>query len=291
VVLSYWFAIVVLKGLSALPLKMGYRCGAMVGRLTFHLSPRRRHVAQKNIQACFPQITESDQKDLVKQVFVESGVGLVESSWVWFKQSSKIVFRVDEESRQNLRDAVARGKGVLLLCPHFTTLELSAVVINQIVGRFVITYRPQDSESFDKIICDGRAIFGDLVNVRDLRAIVSALRRGRVVWFGPDQDMGPRGSVFADFFGIPACTVTTPARLARATDCEVVFCSIYRERAQYQVRFSVMSDAYPCENEVANARELNKQIEKAIDRSPAQYMWMHRRFKTNPDGSRHGFYE
>lgn len=286
-----WFAVLLLRGLSALPITAGYRFGAMIGRLTFHVSPRRRHVARKNIQACFPHLTASEQDQLVRQVFVESGIGLVESSWVWFKQSSKVNFKTDDESERVLLEAVAQGRGVLLLCPHYTTLELSAVVVNKLVGRFVITYRPQETENFEKIIRDGRSTFGDLVNVRDLRAMVSSLKSGRVVWFGPDQDMGPRGSVFTEFFGVPTCTVTTPARLARATGCQVVFCSLRREGGQYHVCFNLMSEAYPDEDEVANARELNERIEKVIEASPAQYMWMHRRFKTNSDGTRHGFYD
>ena len=286
-----WFAVLLLRGLSALPITAGYRFGAMIGRLTFHMSPRRRHVARKNIQACFPHLTASEQDQLVKQVFVESGIGLIESSWVWFKQSSKFNFKTDDESERVLLDAVAQGRGVLLLCPHYTTLELSAVVVNKLVGRFVITYRPQESENLEKIICDGRSTFGDLVNVRDLRAMVSSLKSGRVVWFGPDQDMGPRGSVFADFYGVPACTVTTPSRLARATGCEVIFCCLRRHGAQYHVSFALMSEAYPSKDEVINARELNERIEKALETSPAQYMWAHRRFKTNPDGTRHSFYK
>lgn len=283
--------VLLLKGLSALPATIGYRFGEMIGWVTFQVSPRRKNIALTNIQACFPELSEPEQRDLLKKVFIESGVSLVESSWVWFKRSSKLNFRVDEKSEHVLLDAVARGRGVLLLCPHFTMLELSAVVINRLVGRFVITYRPQETEAFERIIYEGRSTFGDLINVRDLRSMVSALKKGRVVWFGPDQDMGPRGSVFADFFGVPACTVTTPSRLARATGCRVIFCALRREGFQYHVCFSPMSDAYPSADEVTNARELNERIEKAVGEAPSQYMWTHRRFKTNPDGTRHTFYQ
>ena len=283
--------VLLLKGLSALPATIGYRFGAMIGWVTFQVSPRRKNIALTNIQACFPELSEPEHKDLLKKVFVENGVSLIESSWVWFKRSSDLNFKVDEKSKRVLLDAVDRGKGVLLLCPHYTMLELSAVAINRIVGRFVITYRPQEIETFERIICQGRSTFGDLINVRDLRSMVSALKKGRVVWFGPDQDMGLRGSVFADFFGVPACTVTTPSRLARATGCCVVFCALRREGFQYHVGFTLMSDAYPSEDEVRNARELNERIEKAVGEAPSQYMWTHRRFKTNPDGTRHSFYQ
>lgn len=265
--------------------------GRLIGVLFFSVSKRRRHVVFRNIEACFPGMSAIDQKSLVRGVFVDSGIGIVESSWVWFGNPDRLSIYLDKASSNLLGKAVDSGNGVLILCPHYTTLEISSYILNQIVGRSVITYRPQQSAILEAAICAGRTRYGDLINVRDVRSIVSSLKDGRVVWFGPDQDMGAHGSVFSEFFGVPACTVKTPARLARMTRCSVFFCTLLRHSGSYHATFQAMADSYPRQDEVWNADELNKLIENAIKQAPTQYMWTHRRFKTNPDGTRHSFYQ
>jgi KDO2-lipid IV(A) lauroyltransferase len=121
---------------------------------------------------------------------------------------------------------------------------------------------------------------------------VKHLKQGQMVWFGPDQDMGPKGSVFAPFFGRPACTVTTPARLARMSGAVSLFLDLHRDdQGTYQVRLQPMPENYPAEDEVENATHLNQCIEDALNNHPAQYMWMHKRFKTNPDLNRQTLYQ
>lgn len=276
---------------SSLPKRFGYQVGALLGLAAYGCSSRRRAIARKNIEVCFPNLSGLAKRKLERLCFVDNGIGLIESSWVWFGSCERQNLKIDIRGADLLDRSAKVRKGVLLICPHYTTLELSAFIINSLLGSFVITYRPHQNAVFEAAISEGRSRYGDLVSVRKVKSIVSSLKAGKVVWFGPDQDMGPRGSVFADFFGRPACTVTTPARFARATQCEVVFCTIRRETGKYIVEFKPMSDRYPCTDEEINARELNAMIEQSIVRSPSQYMWMHRRFKTNPDGSRHGFYD
>jgi len=277
--------------LSRLPKCFGYQFGALLGLVAFGCSARRRAIARRNIEVCFPSLGKRAKRRLERLCFVDNGIGLIESSWVWFGSCESKNLEIDVRGSDLLERSVELKRGVLLICAHYTTLELSAFVINALVGPFVITYRPHQNPVFESAISEGRSRYGDLVSVRKIKSIVSSLKTGRVVWFGPDQDMGPRGSVFADFFGRSACTVTTPARIARATECEVIFCAIRREAGKYIIEFKSMSECYPSTNEEVNARELNAMIEQSVAISPSQYMWMHRRFKTNPDGSRHGFYD
>jgi KDO2-lipid IV(A) lauroyltransferase len=184
------------------------------------------------------------------------------------------------------------GRGVLLLCPHYSMLDLVAPLMHAIAGRFVISYRPNDNPQFDQAVCRGRKRYAELVDVRALREIVKHLKQGQMVWFGPDQDMGPKGSVFAPFFGRPACTVTTPARLARMSGAVSLFLDLHRDdQGTYQVRLQPMPENYPAEDEVENATHLNQCIEDALKNHPAQYMWMHKRFKTNPDLTRQTLYQ
>ena len=101
--------------------------------------------------------------------------------------------------------------------------------MHAVAGRFVVSYRPNDNPIFDQAVCRGRGRYAELVDVRALRDIAKHLKQGDMVWFGPDQDMGPKGSVFAPFFGRPACTVTTPSRLARMSGAVSIFLDLHRD--------------------------------------------------------------
>jgi Lauroyl/myristoyl acyltransferase len=111
-----------------------------------------------------------------------------------------------------------------------------------------------------------------------------------MVWFAFDQDLGLRNSVFAPFFGQPACTVITPARLCAVTGCLPIFVQVSRANFRYRVQFNELPRAYPGDDHVENATQVNALVESAVREMPAQYMWMHKRFKTRPDGTRGALY-
>ena len=137
----------------------------------------------------------------------------------------------------------------------------------------------------------GRSRFGNLIDVKEIRLIISALRGSGRLWFGPDQDKGLRGSVFSTFFNVPAATVKTPARLARVTRVPVYFVGFRRKFLTYEMRLERFPSNYPSDDEVLNADILNQFIERAIERDPSQYMWFHRRFKTQPAAPRYSLYK
>jgi len=248
-------------------------------------------VCERNISVCFADWTASEQRRLVHQCFIEHGIGLVETAWAWHRPTNFIADRLEITGQDLVETALKNDQGILLLCPHYSMLDLVAPIVHQCVGQFVISYRPHDNAEFDREVVRGRSRFGSLVNVRSIRDIVKRLKAGELVWFGPDQDMGVRGIVFAPFFGRPASTVTTPARLARMSGATTLFLELHRRQGRYRVQFRAMPDDYPSDDELANATALNQMIESALSHQPAQYMWMHKRFKTNPDGSRQTLYQ
>ncbi len=279
------------KLLSALPAWVGLIVGKLIGRLIHKIARKRRFVCEKNLQVCFPFRSQGEIQKLTRHCFEENGVGLIETSWAWFRPDEFIIPRVKIEGLEVIREAQTNNRGILLLCPHYSMLDLTAPILYSVVGKFVISYRPNDNPEFDAAIRRGRSRYADLVDVRSLREIATRLRRGDVVWFGPDQDMGPKGSVFAPFFNRLACTVTTPARLARMSGATAIFLDLHRSQITYHAKFLNLGEGYPEENEVANATRLNFLIEQAVRSHPEQYMWMHKRFKTNPDLTRQTLYE
>jgi KDO2-lipid IV(A) lauroyltransferase len=159
------------------------------------------------------------------------------------------------------------------------------------LGQFVASYRPHEIEELEAIIQSGRSRYSELLNVRSIRGLLRILEEGKVLWFGPDQDMGTKGSVFAPFFGQQASTVTTPSWLAKRSNCAVFFLEMSRDSSGYQARFKPMPWGYPFEDEVRNATILNQMIEHSLNEHPTQYMWMHQRFKTQPDLPRYSLYK
>jgi len=237
-------------------------------------------------------LNPSEQRNLVKACFEQNGIGLTETAWSWHRPINFVNDKIHVSGQMLLEQANKDGRGVLLLCPHYSMLDLVAPLMHAVAGRFVVSYRPNDNPIFDQAVCRGRARYAELVDVRALRDIAKHLKQGDMVWFGPDQDMGPKGSVFAPFFGRPACTVTTPARLARMSNAVSIFLDLHRDNnGIYHVSFVPMPADYPLEDEVENARALNQRIEEALKKHPSQYMWMHKRFKTNPDLTRQTLYQ
>lgn len=277
---------------AALPPTLGVALGRLIGAFLFYTARERRLVCERNIAVCFPEFNQTDQYNLVKACFEQNGIGLTETAWSWHRPINFFNDKIRISGQELLEQANIEGRGILLLCPHYSMLDLVAPLMHAVAGRFVVSYRPNDNPIFDQAVCRGRGRYAKLVDVRALRDIAKHLKQGDMVWFGPDQDMGPKGSVFAPFFGRPACTVTTPARLARISGAVSIFLDLHRDdNGLYQVSFVPMPDDYPVADEVENARLLNRRIEDALKKHPSQYMWMHKRFKTNPDLTRQTLYQ
>lgn len=265
--------------------------GRFIGMFIYWVSSKRRAIARRNLLICFGTDNSMDQELMVRQCFHEVGLGLLEMGRAWNAPKAEILNELELDGEQLLVEAKADGKGILILCPHYTSLELAAPFIEAAIGRLVISYRPHELNDLESVLKAGRSRYGDLINVRSIRSLLKTLKNGDVLWFGPDQDMGSKGSVFAPFFGHPASTVTTPSWLAKKTECAVFFLAMIRSKAGYEVRFIPMPEGYPFEDEVRNATILNGMIESALQEHPAQYMWMHKRFKTQPHAPRYSIYQ
>ena len=251
---------------------------------------RRRRIAWVNLVLCFPFKTGIARAGLLFRVFVNAIYGVFENFFAWFLPSVVLRRIIVDETSDDVSNAICKSGGCLLICPHYSCLELVAPGLNLVTDRLVMSYRPHENLWLESMMSKGRLKFGALKNARDIRGLVKALRVEGHVWFGPDQDMGERGSVFASFFGVPACTVTTPARLARLTRCPVFFVTFSRRFLLYRLEVVSFPLEYPTDDEVDNARILNCFIEQALQNDVSQYMWLHRRFKTQPYTPRYRLY-
>lgn len=281
-----WAVLGLLWLLARLPHRAALRAGEWLGLAAHRLWGSRRRVVARNLQLCFPDMPEAQRAALCRRNFRFLGRGVAEMALSWFGGASvdRITLRVD--GLEHLQAAQAAGRPVLLLSGHFMSVELAARLVGHQVPLGVI-YKPMKKRPvFDRALLRGRSRTLPAVLPRDdVRGIVRTLRAGIPLWYAGDQDYGRRHSVFVPFFGVPAATITALSRLARMSGAAVVPLQFYAEPESdsYRVVFEPAWTDFPSGDDEADARRMNAFIERAVLAHPEQYLWIHRRFKRQPD--------
>jgi KDO2-lipid IV(A) lauroyltransferase len=272
---------------ARLPRRVLMTLGAGAGWLAARLLRERRRVAATNIALCFPDLSPEGRADLLDANLRDSGIMLAEFALAWMGTARAIArIPVDVEGLEHLAAARAAGRGVLLVGAHFSHLELCARLVS---GRIRIAgmYREHDDAAFEWAIRRARLRYAEAMFPKDaLRATVRYLRGGGTLWYAPDQDMRGKDSVFAPFFGVPAATITATHHLARLSGA-LVLPFFHRRRADgsYAIRLEAPLAGFPGADPVADATRVNALVERMVREAPSQYLWMHKRFKTRPDGA------
>lgn len=281
-----WFGLAVLWLLNRLPWRWQIHLGRLLGRVLYWLSPRRRHVTEVNIRLCFPELDPPAQARMVKAVFANNGIGLFETAMAWWTPLQQLRGHVTLKGREHLEAALAQGKGVILLGAHFSTLDLGGLLFSDYYPVDAM-YRRHNNPLLEAIITRHRLrYFGQAIERSDIRSVIRSLRRNRIVWYAPDQDFGMKQSVFAPFFGVPAATITATTRMVKLNDSPILMLAQHRlpDDSGYELELFPIIQPFPTGDDAADAARINAEIERAIRKDPAQYMWVHRRFKTHPKG-------
>ena len=267
---------------------MQHRIGRLVGICLYHLGRKRRHIAAVNLSLCFPELDEVQRKLLLKQHYRFHGMGLIETFMAWWSRPSLFQNRVSYEGLEHLTEALKKGKGVLLLSGHFTTLEISGPLVSMKMQpvQFDMIYRAHKNPLFDHIMAKGRERWnGKVIDRRDIRGILRSLKSNHMVWYGPDQDYGSKHSVFVPFMGVMAATVTGTARLAKLSNAPVIpYLARRTGNGGYHVKVFPALENFPCGDPEQDAIRINQWFDQQIHQEPADYIWTHRRFKTPPPG-------
>lgn len=258
--------------------------GSLLGRLTWRLARERRYITMVNIARCFPELSAAQQQDLVKRCFIDNGIGLIETATGWVRPPAHFLDRLVMKGTEHLEAALAQGKGVLMLGAHYSTLDFGANLLS-VHYPFAVTYRAHSNPLFDAFMLRGRLRnCNGVFDRRDIRGAFRHLRQGKILWYAPDQDYGPEQAVFVPFFGHPAATITAASRFAAFNRSPVVLVRQQRlEDGRYQLHF-VPLDTVPSGDDTHDATVINAAVEAAIRVAPSQYLWMHKRFKTQPGG-------
>jgi KDO2-lipid IV(A) lauroyltransferase len=280
-----WLLIGVLRLIAFLPYGVIQSIGTALGKLFYKVGGSRRRISEKNIVACFPEFTPEEQTKLVIDSFIATAKGYVESTLSWWGNMQPYLDNLEVHGLDHFEAAKKQGKGVLILGAHFSILDFAQPLVDKTFG-FNYMYRPNNNKLFDAVIERSRAKYNPVkFDKKHLKEMIEFIKEGGWVWYGCDQDFGKKNSVFAPFFGIQAATLTTPAWIARETGAPVIALAQFREGyGRYSIRFSPVLDNFPTEDEEANAAQFNKILEDFVRLHPEQYLWMHRRFKTRPEG-------
>lgn len=279
-----WLGIFSLTLAAYLPWPVKYWLGRQLGKLGLLVAKSRRHITEVNISLCFPEQSPAEQRQLVKDIFIANGIGMLESAFAFVCGASSLKPRLKLAGQEYLEAQLNQGKGVLLLGMHASTLDLGGAVLGHFYPIDTI-YKPHKNPVFNRFIEKGREGYTEeQIASKDLKTLVKRLRQGKVVWYSPDQDFGRQASVFAPFFGVPAASLTMTARIARMAKVAVVPVNCVREADNsYTLKFLPALENFPSGDDLADATQVNATIEQMLKPNLEQYLWLHRRFKTRPN--------
>ncbi|MBT0721409.1 kdo(2)-lipid IV(A) palmitoleoyltransferase [Tatumella sp. TA1] len=282
-----WFGLGVLWLLVQLPYPVLIRLGAKMGKISRRVLKRREVITRRNVQLCFPDIQAQELEVLVSKNFESLGMALMETGIAWFWSDKRVRKFYSVSGLNNLQLAQQEQRGVMVIGVHFMSLELGGRITG-LCQPMMAMYRPHNNQAMEWAQTKGRMRSNKaMIDRRDLRGMVHALKQGEAVWFAPDQDYGPKGSVFAPLFAVDKVATTNGtfvlSRLAKPSMLTIVLIR-NSDKSGYQLIIQPPLQDYPYDDQQAAASYMNKVIETEILRAPEQYLWLHRRFKTRPPG-------
>ena len=286
-----WLGLGLLYLSIQLPWRWQSTLGHGIGKLIYLIAGKRRRIADANLRLCFPELNDNEREQLLRKNFKYVGLAVMESGLSWWGNPSRLPKLGLITGMQHLEKALQRGKGVILLTGHMTSSDLGGKILGIVQTHtkwpLQVMYKPAHNMLINIMMVRGRELqTRRLFKHRDIRSFIRGLQENLPSWYAPDQDFGLKQGVFADFFGVPTATLTATARIAAKTGAAVVpYFPIRLDDDQgFEIRILPEWEDYPSGDDVIDARRVNAAIEKVVREYPAQYLWMHRRFKTRPEG-------
>ena len=277
--------LVLLRMLAHLPLAWVRALGVILGGLLFWVVPARRRVVRVNLALCFPDLPWAQRERLAKDCFVYFAQAWLDRSWLWHAPADVVQQRIHWVGDLS---ALKQPEGVVVFAPHFVGLDAGWTALSLATHRPLHTiYTPQSNVGVDAWIAKGRQRFGKVhlsKRADGAQALISALRRGELLYLLPDMDSGEDDTVFVPFFDVPAATLTSLARFAKLGRARVVPITTRLTPQGYEVQVHPAWDDVPSGDVWADTALMNQRLADWIRTMPAQYFWVHKRFKTRPPG-------
>ncbi|MDO4433303.1 MAG: lipid A biosynthesis lauroyl acyltransferase [Alysiella sp.] len=281
-------AFFILKLLSHLPHPILRGIAKILGWLSYHLVTSRTQVGLINLAACFPEKNLAERKCILREHYYQMALSVLEYSRYWYADAQTLKQQVQYRDKHFLDETLAQGKNVIMLYPHFTAFEAAVYALNQDVP-LISVYSHQKNKALDEQILKGRHRYNNVFLVgrtEGLRGIIKHIKNSNAPFlYLPDQDFGAKDSVFVPFFGIPTATITGLSRIAKLTQAAVIPTIPTRlPNGTVELRFYPAWDNFPSNDVIADTTRMNAFIEARVREQPEQYFWLHKRFKTRPQG-------
>ena len=292
--LQYWPVALFVRLIGILPRPLAHAVGIMIGGAVYWLHPRLRRVGLRNLQLAFPDKSLKERRKILRGVYVSLGRLLGEAcQFPKYTRENAVQIAV-YQGFENFQEAESRGRGVLLLTGHFGGWEVGSFFHSLQGHPMQIVVRPLDNPHVDSLVQRYRGLHGNsMIGKQEFaRGLIAAMRQNLTVGILMDTNMTPPQGVFVDFFGIPACTASGVARVALHTDAAVVpaFTIWDPVLRKYRVEFDRPVDLVRTgdveADTVANTAKFTKILEEYVRRYPDQWLWVHRRWKSRPNGEK-----
>jgi len=273
--------------IGRLPYSLLVYIGKGIGLLMLYLAKSRRQIAEQNLSLCYPQYSKQKRKQLLKENFISTGIGLMETAFCWSGNPKKLLAHSELKGKHHLSSVLDSGKGAIILGFHLTSLEFGGLSLANNIPMAAM-YRQHNNKHFEKAMCTGRLkSVTDVIERDDVRTMIRSLKAGKAVWYAADQDYGAKHSIFVPFFDIPAATITATSRFVKLTKVPVIPMTHYRDQqtGKLIVQLHPALEDFPASDEYTDALRINQLLEQFLHQHPADYLWLHRRFKTRPDGA------
>lgn len=274
--------------LQHLPLGLLARLGQGLGWLLYALAHARRRVALRNVELCFPELSEGQRTALVKRHFQWLGRSILERGLLWHAPFERLKRLIHVEGEVGLAERSERP--VMWLVLHFVGLEVAGAGLQLFQTRTgVDIYTEQSDPYWNRALKEGRLRFGRgeaYPREAGIRPVLRRIKEGCAFFNMPDMDFGPRDAAFVPFFGVPAATLLAPSRMAKSMNMVVqpVVVDMLPGGQGWRLRCLDPLPDFPTDDALADTHFLNQWVEAQVRRNPEQYLWVHKRFKTRPPG-------
>jgi KDO2-lipid IV(A) lauroyltransferase len=288
-----WLGVLILYTISWLPYRSQLILGRLIGRLLLLIGSKRERVALKNLQLCFPELSNEEHQRILIKNFENTGIALLETGMGWWWPEWRIKRKCKVIGLEHLEEAQQQGKGILLLAMHYLSVEINCRGIG--TGHpLVVFYRPHNNQLMEYFQYKGRGRSNKyMLGKRDVKGLIKALKDGETCAYLPDQDYGRNRSLFVPFFAVKETATTTGTLIfarQKNTQTHMLIPTRNDDGSGYTLEIKPKLENFPTEDDRADVTRINQELEKAIAYKPEQYMWLHRRFKTRPNKSDPSFY-